>query len=151
MQFMQQPGAVIGLTTQHHAIAPGQRSDHRPRLTQATIEDHGQAGVALLDGLDHRVAQRRHLAILLGRKPTQYRLARMHDHGRRTRCAHRLDKPHQRRSVSLSVLRDGLACRRARAGDDADAHLHGDGQAHGGDHGRHTIGNPRGLQHHRGC
>ena len=76
----EQERPVIGLAPEHHPVAPGRapqstaRAVRRPPLTTS-----GSVGKAALHSPHHVVAQRRNLAVVLGRQPAEHRLAGVHD------------------------------------------------------------------------
>jgi hypothetical protein len=74
----QQVGVVIGLAAQHHPVEGLQVLLALLEGLDAAVEDELQVREVALELRRHRVAQRRHLAVLLGRQALENGDARMY-------------------------------------------------------------------------
>ena len=106
-------------------------------IGQPAVEHEPQTGEIGLQAPHHRIAQGRHLAVVLGREPLQPRIAGMHDEDLRTAARHLADE------VAHEVV--GLVAAQT------DAVLDGDRDADRIAHRGHAIAHQRGLGHQAGA
>ena len=77
LQFGQQVWAMVRLAPQHHAITPLQGLEHTRNIAQAAIHHDGERRELLPQAAHNFVAQRRHLAVVLGGQTPEHGLAPM--------------------------------------------------------------------------
>src|SRR5262245_31653210 len=81
IEAREQPRVMIGRTPDHHAVhKPKLFVDRRGRCEPA-VQDEFQVRKVVLQAPYFLVAQARYLAVLLGGKTLEDRIARMHDEG----------------------------------------------------------------------
>ena len=130
------PGVVVGLAAEHHAIHLLQVRGDLLVAGHAAIEHDGQLRKLLLEAVDHLVAQRRDLAVLLRAQALEPGVARVHDEHAAAGLGHGADE----------VAHEGVALFAV----DADAVLHRHRQVHGVRHGLHAVGHQARLGHQAG-
>ena len=128
---------MIRLAADHHAVDLGELDARLLERPDAAVRDHLELGEVGLEAVDHLVAERRDLAVLLGAEPGEPSLARVHDHRAAARGRDRLDEPPQEIVVVALV--------------DADPGLDRDRHAGGGAHRRDARRDQLGLGHQAGA
>ena len=132
----QQPGVVVRLTADHHAIDVLQLLVQLVHQLQAAIDTDMQGRVRLLEAVHAAVVQRRHIAVLLRRQALQPRLARMHAEGVAAGIGHGGDE-----ALEIGVLILII---------DPDAALHRHRNLHLRLHRRHALGHQLRMAHQTG-
>lgn len=133
----QQVGILIGLATQHHPIEDLQLLAAGVQGLNAAIQDELEIRKILHQLRGHVVAQRRDLAILLGRQPFEDGDARMHGEAAATGLGDLADEIPQ----GVVAVPPG----------DADAVLDRHRDGHGIAHRLDAVGHPLGIGHQAGA
>ncbi len=97
----QSPGLLVGRPPHHHAIEAPELSCRLLEVADAAIEHDHETGMRRLEPLDPAVVERRKVAVLARREPTQPGLAGVHDERVGARL---LDRPGQRLERLLRIL-----------------------------------------------
>ena len=131
------PGVVVSLSPHHHAVKHGELLLHGRVGLETAVDGDGEVREVALELRGHGVAQRRDLAVLLGRQTLEPGIACMHDEHAAARLGHGADEvAHE--TIVLALV-------------DAYAVLDRDGHAHCVHHGLDTVGHKLGLVHEAGA
>ena len=86
------PGVVVSLSPHHHAVKHGELLLHGRVGLETAVDGDGEVREVALELRGHGVAQRRDLAVLLGRQTLEPGIARMHDEHAAARLGHGADE-----------------------------------------------------------